>query len=99
MEIEFNEKRELNNEKDSFKLEFRGQDVHKLPEFRKWYEKVNQYVENNNRMPDNYLLTIGYCDTCLSYVIFKLFYSYSYAECTKCNTYSCLGCSLYKRIF
>lgn len=93
MEIELNEYREQNNSIDSFKLEYKGQDVHKLPEFRKWYEKAYQYVKNNNRRTDEYLLTIGYCDTCLSYVIFKLLYSYSYAKCIKCNTYSCLGCS------
>ena len=92
MEVRLNENRGEINEDDSFKLDYKGQDVHKLPEFNKWYENANEYVKNNNRIIDEHLLTIGYCDTCLSYVIFKLIYTYSYAKCTKCNTYSCLGC-------
>ena len=82
MEQEFNQITQLEQENlNYFKLQYQHQNVKHLPQFQKWYEKTNKYIneENNKRTlnsknsfswEDNHdILLISFCNKCCSYVI------------------------------
>ena len=108
MEQDINDLRKENHEDNNFfKVEYKNQDVSKLPEFIKWYENTYQYVNNENiqiskEHNNNYyhnLLTIGFCDNCLSYVMCWARSEFCYVKCNECNTRFCIGCSRKQEIF
>ena len=100
MEQELNQFNE--SEFNYFKVEHKNQNVKKIAEFQKWYEKANKYVKNENlkrgiwnehHIVDNSLLIISFCDKCQNYVICDFTNEYSCIRCTLCNYFFCAGCS------
>jgi len=94
--------RELEVE-DFFKLEYKGQNVEKTPEFKNWYKIMNNYVKEENIRLSQYYLTnpnvyglplllISFCNECNSYVICSFSQEYSNIKCSKCNSHFCGGC-------
>ena len=81
-----------NNENYYFKLEYKDQDVFKLPKFQKWYSEALQYVKKQNINGREKLLSISFCNKCLSYVICSSALQFSTYKCNNCNSYFCLGC-------
>ena len=91
--------------KDYFQIEFKGQNVKNTPEFKKWYEGAEKYIKReNNRRKEKYInetvlfdhniLTIEFCEKCLSYTICSLKNIFSYVICNRCKEEFCIGCSL-----
>ena len=95
--------------KNYFQIEFKGQNVKNTLEFQKWYEDAKIFIkkENENRKQlyindydyygDISILTIEFCDKCLSYTLCSLSSSFSYIKCNKCNEEFCIGCSRKRR--
>ena len=110
MEQDLNEfKNDDFENKNYFQMEFKGQNVKNTLEFQKWYKDAKIYIkkENENRkqlyIKNNYygdisILTIEFCDKCLSYTLCSLSRSFSYIKCNKCNEEFCIGCSRKRRI-
>ena len=99
MEQELNEDKH-NDENAYFKVDYKNQDVSKIPAFKNWYERTDKYIKNENiargkahDIYNDHILIIEFCDTCLSYVICSYEGQLSYIKCTKCQTYFCIGCS------
>ena len=109
MEIELINKSEQIN-KDYYKLDFNGQNVEKLPSFKKWYEnrlkeiklenerrsKIDEWANNFDRTTDLRILCIFYCRNCTSYVTCSYKNDFSCVECNKCKTVFCPGCNYIK---
>ena len=106
MEIDLNEYKNDNYKiNDYFQLEHKNQDVKNKPEFKNWYEKTYEYVKKENlQRTQNYIkhyslysdysiLTIEFCDKCMSYTVCSLKRDFSNVKCNKCNEVFCLGCS------
>ena len=94
--------------KDYFQIEFKGQNVKNTPEFKKWYEGEEKYIKReNNRRKEKYIdetvlfdhniLTIEFCEKCLSYTICSLNNSFSYVICNRCKEEFCIGCPLRRK--
>ena len=94
--------------KDYFQIEFKGQNVNNTPEFKKWYKSAEKYIkrENNQRKEkyihetvlfDHDILTIEFCEKCLSYTICSLNKAFSYVKCNRCKEEFCIGCLLKRR--
>lgn len=84
---------------DSFKVEYKGQDVSKLPEFKRWYEINYQYVKDENKRRNNpeiegskTILTIAFCNNCLSYAICYYAGGLCTFKCYECDYCFCIGC-------
>ena len=94
--------------KDFFQIEFKGQNVENSVEFKKWYEGAKIYIEKENkRRKDDYvrelnyrdtcILTIQFCENCLSYTLCSLCSRFSFVKCNKCHEEICIGCSRRRR--
>ena len=90
--------------KDFFQIEFKGQNVENSVEFKKWYKGAKIYIEKENkRRKDDYvrelnyrdtcILTIQFCQNCLSYTLCSLCSRFSFIKCNKCDEEICIGCS------
>ena len=88
---------------DCFKLEFKGQNVEKTPEFKKWYKRMSNYIkEENIRRAQDYLtkdnayecplLLISLCNECNSYTLCSFKQDYSVINCLKYDSLFCGGC-------
>lgn len=89
-----------------FKLQYKEQKVENLSIFQKWYEIANNYIKDINKKnipiekkripfrlhPGAKLLTISFCNNCLSHVICIVETKLSLIRCTKCNKSLCPGC-------
>ena len=109
MEQDLNEFKNDNFENnDSFKLDHKNQEVKNKEEFKKWYKSAKEYTQKENlkRGKDyienigNYhihvetsILTIEFCEKCLSYTICYLGRGFSDVVCNKCKECFCIGCS------
>ena len=107
MEQDLNEFKNDNFENnDCFKLEHKNQDVSNKEVFKKWYKSTKEYVKkenlrrskdfvvNINRFSMDYrILTIEFCENCLSYTICSLGADFSNVVCSKCKECFCIGCS------
>ena len=107
MEQDLNEfKNDIFENNDCFKLEHKNQDVTNKEEFKKWYKSAKEYIKKENLKRskdyieniDNYhvnvetgILTIEFCEKCLSYTIFTL-EGFSSTICSKCKECFCIGC-------
>ena len=104
--IEFKNDNFENN--DFFKLEYKNQDVTNKEGYKIWYKSAKEYIKKENLKRakdyidnvDNYnihldtsILTIEFCENCLSYTICSLGYGFSNVICNKCKQYFCIGCS------
>ena len=105
MEQELNEFKN-NDNNDYFKVDYKNQDVSKIPGFKSWYERTDKYIKNENiargkahDIYNDHILLIAFCDTCISYVICSYEGDFSYIKCTKCQTYFCIGCSRKQKRF
>ena len=88
---------------DYFKLEHKNQDVSNKKEFKKWFKSSKEYVKNKNiKRGKDYIertsyntsiLTIEFCDNCISYTICSLKRDFSSVICNKCRACFCIGCS------
>jgi len=102
---EYNDSYENN---DFFKLEYRNQDVLNKEEFRNWYNNAKKYIkkenlkrskdyieniDNNNIHVETSILTIEFCENCLSNTISSLRKGFSNAICSNCKECFCIGCS------
>ena len=105
MEQEFNQITQLEQDNlNYFKLQYQHQNVKHLPQFQKWYEKTNKYVneENNKRTlksknnfswDDNHdILLISFCNKCCSYVICSYKGGGGFVYCNICKYSFCCGC-------
>ena len=109
MEQDLNEFKYENFENnDWFKLEYKNQDVKNKEEYKKWYKSAKEYikkenlkrakdyidnVDNYNMHLDTSILTIEFCENCLSYTICSLANRFSNVICNKCKECFCIGCS------
>ena len=109
MEQDLNEFKNDNFENNNFfKLEYKNQDVTNKEEYKKWYKSAKEYikkenlkrakdyidsVDNYNMSLDTSILTIEFCENCLSYTICSLGYGFSNVICNKCKECFCIGCS------
>ena len=107
MEPDLNEFKNDNFENnDCFKLEHKDQNVTKKEEFKKWFKTAKEYVKKENlRRSKDYIknffhynndysiLTIEFCEKCLSYTICSLRGGFSNVVCSKCKECFCIGCS------
>ena len=89
--------------KDFFKLEYKGQNVEKTQEFKKWYKRMSNYIkEENIKLAKDYLtkpnvytssiLLISFCNECNSYTLCSFFEEFSNITCLKCKSFFCGGC-------
>ena len=102
MEVGFIDKKENKEYEDFFQLEYKNQNVKILPEFQKWYKRVDKllYEENKKRVMDLFnirkikkgILLISFCNKCCSYVICSYYSRHSKIKCTKCGSNFCAGC-------
>ena len=91
---------ELNNNNDlideplnkCYKVEYKNQNILELPKFKNWFQKVSQYVKNENIRNNYEILTISFCNNCLSYTICSSKLRYCTYRCNNCNYSFCLGC-------
>ena len=96
MEQDLNEKNILSNEdnfENYFELEHKNQDVTKLPQFKRWYEKAYQNAKNKTLKDEHHIFTITFCNKCCSYTICSTRGGFCHVQCTECNSFFCIGCS------
>jgi hypothetical protein len=108
MEQDLNDNNDYYENNDFFKLEYANQDVSNREEFRNWYNNAKEYVKKINlKRSKDYIeninnpifrseisiLTIEFCENCLSYTICSLRKGFSNAICNKCKECLCIGCS------
>lgn len=100
--------REEKKEQSYFKPEYKDQNVKELPEFKKWYENNNKYINEENRRRTNqlrngnvyndylnnkkHLLLISFCPNCSCYVICYYSHGFSFVDCSICKARFCYGC-------
>ena len=87
-------------ESNYFKVEFENQNIELVPEFKKWHEKANKYINEENakrgnakEIGDNSLLLISFCKNCKCYSICSFRTQFSFVKCSNCKFYFCAGCS------
>ena len=78
---------------DYYKLDFDGQNVEKLPSFKKWYKKSLEEIKtkNNDNQKDE-IFCISFCPNCISYTTCCHKYHYSLVKCLKCMKLFCPAC-------
>ena len=62
---------------------------------KKYVEYIENHIDFNNDI--KYILTVQFCEKCMSYTICSIKNYYSYAECNNCKETFCIGCSRKKR--
>lgn len=85
-----------------FKLQYVGQNVEKVQEFKNWYNFTNQKIAKENiRNKNEYLkrnnlstelLLISFCPYCCSYSVCSYKKGYCIITCKNCYTNFCVGC-------
>ena len=97
-------KNDIFENQNFFQLDHKGQNIRNNLEFKKWNEDAQNYIKkiNNQRKEayissnfygDKSMLTIEFCDNCISYTICSLSKSLCYIKCNKCQEEFCIGCS------
>jgi len=91
-----------------FQIDHKGQNIRNNLEFKKWKEDAQNYIRRVNKQRkeayisnhfygDKSMLTIEFCDNCISYTICSLSKSFCYIKCNKCQEEFCIGCSRKKQ--